>query len=116
MNNSAAPASNLIVPTAGTETLTHGPRSWYWVAINGDSAAMAPYPLPITVNCTPTPQLLIGLKTFIEAKTLQSLLLPAPMKVARKELGAIRRNPEAVCIVPENPEPPTRGATFWSVA
>ncbi len=115
MNEESA-ATNSTVPTAGTEMSAPRSHNLYWVAINGASVAMAPYPLPVSLMCTPTPQLLIGQKTLQQAMTLQSILLTAHMKVVRKKIKAMRRSPEAVCIEPPNPQPPTRGATIWSVA
>jgi hypothetical protein len=114
--NEAPVAPKSTVPTAGTEMSTPRSRNLYWVAINGASAAMAPYPLPVTVMCTPTPELLIGQETLQQAMTLQSILLTAPMMAVRKEIKALRRSPEAVCIESPNPQPPTRGATIWSAA
>jgi hypothetical protein len=100
--------------TVGAETSIQCKPAFYSVAINGDSAALSPIPLPLTVRCSPTPQLLIGLKTLVEAMTLRSCLVKAPMNVARKEIKAMRRSPEAICIEPAKPEPPPRGGTSWS--
>jgi len=89
-------------------------RLLYWVAINGASAGMTPIPLPVTVMCTPTPELLIGLPTFERAERLQSLLLNAPLKIVRKEIEAQRNSKDAVIISPAHPQPQTRGATTWT--
>jgi hypothetical protein len=112
MNNSAAPATSITASTV--DASPNKTRLLYWVAINGGSAALAPFALPLTVKCYPTPQLLIGLESFQEARAFQSLALTAPIRVVRKKIEAMRRNPKAACIAPPNPQPPTRGSTIWS--
>jgi hypothetical protein len=112
MNDSIVPATSTTGPT--TDSPMSDMRMLYWVAINGDSAALAPFPLPVTVSCTPTPQLLVGLNTLQRARALQATLLTAPMHMVRKEVKAMCRSVEAVCIEPANPGRPTRGATLWS--
>ena len=112
MNTSAAPATNSTAPNAAAPL--DKSRLLYWVAINGASAAVTPFPLPLTLKCCPTPELLIGFETLYEARSFQTLALTAPMRVVRKKIEAMRRNPKAVFIAPPNPQPPTRGSTTWS--
>ena len=88
-------------------------ETYYWIAVNGASAAMTPYPLPRTVRCIPTPQLLIGFKRLNHAKTFQSIALNAPLPIVRKELKLLKKHRDAVLIEPNNPEPPTTGPTLW---
>jgi len=87
----------------------------YWLAINGDTVVVSPFPLPSFVKCTPTPQLLVGFETRQEAITLQQILLTAPEDIVNKELVALLQVPYAWRFAPDNPEPPTSGATHWSV-
>jgi hypothetical protein len=112
MNTATAPATSTTAPTV--DAPLNERRLLYWVAINGASAALTAFPLPLTVKCYPTPQLLVGLETLQEARSFQTLALTAPIRVVRKEIEAMRRNPKAVCIAPPNPQPPTRGSTTWS--
>jgi hypothetical protein len=104
----AAPKAPAVHPKNADDT---GPR--YWLAVNGDSAAVSPYPLS-RVQCSPRPQLLLGFKTRDKAFELQSFILNAPLKDVQERLMALARDPEVVSIVPRNPEPPTRGATIWT--
>jgi hypothetical protein len=90
-------------------------RMLYWIAVNGASAAMASYPLPMTVKCIPVPELLIGFGNQKQARAFQNILLTAPLQIARKELNSLRRHRDAVFIQPDNPEPPTKAVTVWLV-
>lgn len=87
----------------------------YWLAVNADSAAVSPYPLS-RVRCSPRPQLLLGFRTRDQAFEIQSFVLNASLKEVRKKLEALSQDPEVVSIVPNDPEPPTRGPTTWTAA
>jgi hypothetical protein len=63
-----------------------GSQWYYWITINGTSAAMSPISLPITVKCSPTPQVLIGFDDQGEAMTTRRILLTAPIPEARELL------------------------------
>ena len=112
MDNTAVPAMSTNAPNA--DAPPGKSRLLYWVAINGASAAVTSFPLPLTLKCCPTPELLIGFENLYEARSFQTLALTAPMRVVRKKIEAMRRNPKAVFIAPPNPQPPTRGSTTWS--
>jgi hypothetical protein len=88
-------------------------KQLYWIAVNGASAAMSPMPMRMNVKVTPTPQQLLGFDSYEAAKEFQSILLTAPIPTVKRELVALRRRNGAVFITPDNPEPPTRGATMW---
>jgi hypothetical protein len=106
-----------VTPEAPMENLenTDDPESRFWLAVNGDSAAVCPHPLPVQrVQCSPRPQLLLGFRTRVQAIELQSFILSASLNEARKRLKALAGDPEVVSIVPNDPEPPTRGSTIWT--
>jgi hypothetical protein len=89
---------------------------YYWIAINGASAAMSPMAMPKTVKVIPTPQHLIGFSDYEMAKAAQHILLTAPVSQIIAELNALlRRSPQHKVedIHPEHPEPPTHGPTMW---
>jgi hypothetical protein len=112
MNTSAEPVNS--TTALPVDAPLNKRRLLYWVAINGGSASVTPFPLPLTVKCFPTPQLLIGFETSQEARSFQTLALTAPIRVVRKEIDLMRQNPKVVCIAPPKPQPPTRGSTNWS--
>jgi hypothetical protein len=86
---------------------------YWWIAINGASAAMSPMPMPQTLRVVPTPQQLIGFENYKAAKVFQTTLLTAPIPEVKRELMALRVTGDAVFINPDNPAPPTKGATMW---
>jgi hypothetical protein len=90
---------------------------YYWVAINGASAAVSSLPMPITVEVSPRPEGLIGYRTKEEQLERQKFFLTAPIKEVNDymkfELGKEVARNEVVVIQPEKPERPTKGATFW---
>jgi hypothetical protein len=114
MINLAAPATSTTAPTA--DAPLNKTRSLYWVALNKGSVAISPSPLPLTVKCFPTPQLLFGLETLQEAKQLESIALTASVPTILKKFR--EAHPDAGDVtgrVFRNSEPPT-GSVAWSAS
>jgi len=92
-----------------------GRAMMYWIAINGASCAMASFPMTNPV-VSPTPQQMLGFPTFEEAKHAQQICLTAPMNEVKRFLQSLAPDVKAgrlVAIMPDNPEPATRGTTMW---
>ena len=94
-------------------------KTYYWVVINGPSVAMSSLPLPTTLEVRPVPQLLLGFDSAEEASEALHFFLTASIPECKKRLRELARRAkrgEIVNIEPDNPEPPTAGATLWGVA
>jgi hypothetical protein len=92
-------------------------NKYFWIAVNGPSVAMFDVPLsPENICAVPTPEFLFGFKAAAEAKAAQQTLLTAPasqvQSLMRSWLPRIAAG-EMALVQPENPEPPTTGATVW---
>ncbi len=88
-------------------------NTWYWLAINGASCAMASFPLPMTVVATPRPQMLVGFPSHKEAVSAQHSMLTARIGKCRKLLAGWKKRKDIVIKVFKNPEPTTNGPTLW---
>jgi hypothetical protein len=102
----------------------HGPpppapdRPFFWLAVNGPRVAATLTPLrPGSFKVSPTPEQLIGFPTRQEQARCQKFLLGAPIaEVDRYMNGELRRRVDAgevAYVLPQDPEPPTRGPTAW---
>lgn len=102
----------VIRPQTGTQS-----DNFYWLAINGASVAASSLPMPLTVTVRPIPEQLIGYRTRKAQFAAQEFLLTASISevasfMANEMPGKIESG-EVVYIRPNNPEPPTTGATLW---
>lgn len=87
---------------------------YYWIAINGAScAASLLTPLSVNVQCTPTPETMIGFPTREEAIATQRFCLTGPIAAVTKRLCDLERRDDVVIKVFKHPEPPTYGPTMW---
>jgi hypothetical protein len=89
-------------------------KSYYWIAINGASAALSPYPLPTKVKCTPTPQVLIGIEDGAEARKIQRILLTAPLPTVRQQIETLRKRTDVVYRKMDFPQRPSE-VTSWCI-
>jgi hypothetical protein len=87
---------------------------YYWIAINGPSAAMTPIPFPDSVVCSPRPEVLVGIRDHAEAKRVQRLLLTAPIDEARREVERLEHSRDVVFRRVDSPQGPG-ASTEWSV-
>lgn len=89
---------------------------YYWIAVNGASAAASPLPLGDNPTVSPTPEQLIGFTTQQEQLAVQKKLLTAPIEEVTaymtQTLRAKCAKGEIRYIRPANPEPPTE-LTMW---
>lgn len=87
--------------------------SWYWLAINGASVAMAGFPLGLGVKVIPRPDWLIGFPTAEEQRAAQKFLLTAsiPAIIEQQKEWQVRTDVKIIQL--GNPDPPTRGQTIW---
>lgn len=88
----------------------------YWIAINGASCALSAIPFRGVPVVAPTPTMLIGFTSFKEAKEAQGICLHDPIGAVECWLRRWARSPDVQFVQPENPEPPTTGATMWMEA
>ena len=92
-------------------------EQFYWLAVNGSSCAASAVPMPPSVVVRPTPEQLIGFRSRSEQLATQRFLLTAPVDQIRmfmeEQMPAKIKNGEVVYLTPDNPEPPTAGATIW---
>ena len=92
-------------------------EEFYWLAINGASCAASGFPIPRSIRVRPTPEQLIGFQSRDEQLAVQRFLLTAPIteidRFMREKMPRKIKSGEAVYIRPDNPEPPTKGATIW---
>lgn len=99
------------------ETKKH-PTDWYWIAINGASAAVCPFPCP-DVEARPTPQMLLGLKTRDKQLDLQKFLLTASNTDIDAffygEFAKLVESGEIKEVIPDSAEPPTHEETMWTL-
>jgi hypothetical protein len=85
---------------------------YFWVAINGPSVSMAPYPFPRTFKCSPVPELLLGFSNLKEAKAFHQFALTAPLLEVRERIATLLAS--GICsIEPAHPENPSREPTIW---
>jgi hypothetical protein len=89
-------------------------KMYYWIAVNGASAAMSPVPLPKSVKCSPTPQVLIGIEDQAEARKVQKTLLTAPIPEVREQIETLRTRKDVVYRKMDFPQMPSE-ATSWDV-
>lgn len=89
---------------------------WWWLAINGNSCAASPLPLPTTLFVSPEPEQLIGFTSQKEQLKKQRFFLEAPIKAIEKYMhGALLRrinDGDVEYIACGTPEPPT-DRTLW---
>jgi hypothetical protein len=88
---------------------------YYWIAINRDSCTSASLPLPDTVRVSPIPQSLVGFPNQEEQIEAQKFLLTAPIDQIPYRLKEWQQRPDIKIIIPNNPQPPTRGKTLWTI-
>lgn len=109
--------NNDVSATTAANEVVQGEALWWWIAINGSSCAASSFPLPATLEVSPTPEQLLGFGTREEQLSAQDLLLTAPMSKVRRFLNRTIRERvnkgEVVVVQPRNPEPPTQGPTLW---
>lgn len=86
----------------------------YWIAINGSSCALCGMAL-FNPQVTPTPETLIGFKTYAEAKAAQATCLNAPIPRVHEAMQEwVERGAAMVRLA--KPEPQTTGPTLWEDA
>jgi hypothetical protein len=90
------------------------PLKYYWIAVNGSSAAANLTFSSATPKCIPTPNWFIGFTTSEGAYKAQQFLLHAPVKDIPKEVKIWQVADKAKVVIPDSPpEPPTPGPTMW---
>jgi hypothetical protein len=89
-------------------------KNYHWIAVNGASAALSPFPLPTKVKCTPTPQVLIGIEDGAEARKIQRVLLTAPLPTVRQQIETLRKRTDVVYRRMDFPQRPSEFMS-WSV-
>jgi hypothetical protein len=85
----------------------------YYIAINGSSCALSSIPYPGPPRTVPRCWCLIGFPTLDEAREAQRLCLTAPPAELLRLLHLWVDSPANVCVMNDDPEPQTKGTTFW---
>lgn len=92
---------------------------FFWLAINGPTAAASSIPMPCTVRVSPVPEQMIGFRSREEQLAVQKFLLTAPMSEVenfmKEEMPRKLQSGEVIGIKMKNPEPYTTGQTHWAV-
>jgi hypothetical protein len=88
--------------------------NYFWIAVNGASAALSPYPLPTKVKCTPRPQVLIGIEDGAEARAIQRVLLTAPLPQVKEQIETLRKRKDIIYRQMDFPQRPSEFMA-WSV-
>ncbi len=89
-------------------------QAYYWIAINGPSAALSPIPAPLArLSVSPVPEQLIGLPTLEEASEVQQACLNAPIEEVDKLMRERFQRADVGKVGMLTPEPPTSGPTVW---
>src|ERR1700678_3201625 len=87
----------------------------YWLAVNQASCAMCDLPATAEeIECTPTPQQLIGFKSRDEAKEWQQFMLTAPIHQVKARAKKGLDRDKVTIITPANPEEPC-DKTLWTI-
>lgn len=91
---------------------------YWWIAINGASAAASSLPMTCNLTVSPVPSELWGFGSHEDARQIQKFVLTAPIPEVERYVRGERGDlpPPAVILFTANPEPPTRGATLWEDA
>lgn len=93
-------------------------QEWWWVAVNGETAALSPIASETPPLIQPTPEQLLGYRTLDEAKAAQQFLLTAPVSdiyrsMVGGDLAKRIKAGEISYFLPKKPELPTKGPTQW---
>ena len=103
-----------------TDDIESSQDSWWWLAVNGPSCAACGFPAQAELlEVRPVPEQLIGFRTREEQLAAQKFLITAPIKKVKEYMASLPSKinaGEVAYVRPSNPEPPTRGATVWSIA
>jgi hypothetical protein len=103
-----------------TDDIHSSPEDWWWLAVNGPSCAACGFPVQAErLKVQPVPEQMIGFRTREEQFAAQKFLITAPIKKVTEYMASLPSRIDAgevAYIRPSNPEPPTRGATVWSIA
>jgi hypothetical protein len=92
-------------------------KEWWWVAVNGASATLCPFPLA-EPDAYPTPEQWLGFATLAKARRAQRLLLNASMAQVdhfiKVTFPGLLQKGKVAYIRPDNPQP-AQAATVWLV-
>lgn len=85
----------------------------YWIAINGPSCALSPFPLEFP-KVIPRPEILFGFHKQSEAKEAQAICLQGSIEQVRRAMLAWTYAKGVSWTKLTDPEPPTNGPTLWT--
>lgn len=89
-------------------------KPFHWIAVNGSSCAVSPFPLKFPFAVKPTPEWVMGFPTAEEAVEAQQFLLAAPPEQLRPRIAEWMKRSDVVSVRFPNPEPQTDGPTVWA--